>query len=140
MTPTPRGILGLVATIATATLGPPAISNSAQSRGAVAFEHVTVVPMDRERTLENHTVIVRNGVIATMGRDGSVTIPTGATRVDGRGRYLMPGLADMHVHPYDTDQFVNYVAHGITTIGVLNGAPQVLRWRQPVARVEMLGP
>jgi hypothetical protein len=140
MTPTPRGILGLVATIAIATLGPAAIPNSAQSRGVVAFEHVTVVPMDRERTLENHTVIVRNGAIATMGRDGSVTIPTGATRVDGRGRYLMPGIADMHVHPYDTDQFVNYVAHGITTIGVLNGAPQVLRWRQQVARGEILGP
>ena len=140
MTPTPRGILSMVAAVAIVIVADRATSDAPQSGGVVVFEHVAVVPMDRERTLENHTVVVRGGVISALGRDGSVAIPTGATRVDGRGRYHLPGLADMHAHPYDTDQFVNYLAHGITTIGVLNGAPMVLRWRQQVVRGEILGP
>lgn len=106
----------------------------------LAFEHVTVVPMDRERVLERYTVLVRGGRIAAMGPDGSVRVPTGALRVDGKGRYLMPGLADMHVHPYNADQFLNYLAHGVTTIAVLNGSRNVLRWRAQIARGAMLGP
>lgn len=101
---------------------------------ALAFEHVTVVPMDRERVLERYTVLVRGGRIAAMGPDGSVRVPTNALRVDGNGRYLMPGLADMHVHPYNADQFLNYLAHGVTTIAVLNGSRNVLRWRAQIAR------
>jgi hypothetical protein len=129
-----------VAAIAAPVLAGRSFHTAQQSRGAIAFEHATVVPMDRERTLPNHTVVVQGGVITAVGRDGEVRIPAEAARIDVRGRYVMPGLADMHVHPYDTDQFINYVAHGITTIGVLNGAPQVLRWRQQVASGQLLGP
>ncbi|MEJ7812569.1 MAG: amidohydrolase family protein [Gemmatimonadaceae bacterium] len=106
----------------------------------VAFEGVTVVPMDRERVLERQTVVVRDGRIARIGPSGAVRVPAGAIRVDGRGRYLMPGLADMHVHPYNTDQFVNYLAHGVTTIAVLNGSRYSLRWREQVANGTLLGP
>jgi hypothetical protein len=129
-----------VATVAASVLAGRSLPDTRQARGAIAFEHVTVVPMDRERTLANHTVVVQGGVITAVGRDGEVTIPSGAARIDLRGRYVMPGLADMHVHLYDTDQFINYLAHGITTIGVLHGAPPVLRWRRQVERGELLGP
>ena len=108
--------------------------------GVVAFERVTVVPMDRERLLADQTVVVRGGRIAAMGPRRLVQVPAGAVRVDGRGRYLMPGLADMHVHPYNADQFVNHLAHGVTTIAVLNGTRAVLGWRDQVRRGEMLGP
>lgn len=105
-----------------------------------AFEHVTVVPMDSERTLADYTVVVRGTRVVAMGPSARVVVPRGATRVDGAGRYLMPGLADMHVHPYDTDQFIDYLAHGVTTIAVLNGSPSVLRWRDAVAAGALLGP
>ena len=139
MIPTTRAISGVV-TVAAAVLAGRSFHTAEQSRGAIAFEHVAVVPMDRERVLANHTVVVQGGVITAVGRDADVAVPAGATRIDGRGRFVMPGLADMHVHPYDTDQFINYLAHGITTIGVLNGAPRVLKWRQQVASGALLGP
>ena len=129
-----------VAAIAASVLARRSFHAVQQARGAIAFEHVAVVPMDRQRILENQTVVVRDGVIAAVGRDGAVTIPAGATRVDLRGRYVMPGLADMHVHPYGTDQFINYLAHGVTTIAVLHGAPEMLRWRGQVERGEIVGP
>jgi tetratricopeptide (TPR) repeat protein len=127
-----------VLTLAALVLLPAAPPLAAQP--AIAFEHVTVVPLDRERVLERHTVLLRGGRIAAVGPDGSLRIPAGTIRVDGSGRYLMPGLADMHVHPYNTDQFLDYLAHGVTTIAVLNGSLDALRWRAEVARGTRLGP
>jgi hypothetical protein len=121
-------------------LGAPPVVPPVLSQAPIAFEHVSVVPMDRNRVLERHTVLVRNGRIVAVGPDGSLRIPAGALRVDGIGKYLMPGLADMHVHPYNADQFLDYLAHGVTTIAVLNGSRDALRWRADVARGALLGP
>lgn len=63
-----------------------------------AFVDVAVVPMDRERVIEHQTVLVRDGRIERIGPADVVDVPLDAARVDGRGRYLIPGLADMHVH------------------------------------------
>ena len=109
-------------------------------QGVVAFEHVTVIPMDSERDLRDYTVVVRDGRISAVGPARRTSIPAGAQRVDGAGKYLMPGLSDMHVHPYDTDQFIDYIAHGVTTIAVLNGSPAVLRWRNAILSGALLGP
>jgi cytosine/adenosine deaminase-related metal-dependent hydrolase len=64
----------------------------------VAFIDVTVVPMDKEQILPHQTVVVTGGRIAQVGRSTSVKVPLGALKITGTGRYLMPGLADMHVH------------------------------------------
>jgi imidazolonepropionase-like amidohydrolase len=64
----------------------------------VAIVDVTVVPMDRERLLEHQTVVVQDGRIAALGPPHSVRFPATARQIDGRGKFLMPGLTDMHVH------------------------------------------
>ena len=64
----------------------------------VAFVNVNVVPMDRERILPGQTVIVRADRISKIGPADTIHIPEGALRIDGRDKYLMPGLVDMHVH------------------------------------------
>jgi imidazolonepropionase-like amidohydrolase len=64
----------------------------------VAIVDVTVVPMDRERLVEHQTVVVQNGRITAMGASQSVRFPATAQEIDGRGKFLMPGLTDMHVH------------------------------------------
>src|SRR4051812_34612886 len=71
-------------------------SFTAISAQTVAFTGVNVIPMDKERVLENQTVLVRDGIIAEIGK--KVKIPAGAQIIDGRGKYLIPGLVDMHVH------------------------------------------
>ena len=65
---------------------------------SLAFVDISLVPMDRPQVLEHQTVLVRNGRIAAIGESTSVRIPAEALQVDGRGKFLMPGLADMHVH------------------------------------------
>jgi imidazolonepropionase-like amidohydrolase len=64
----------------------------------LAFVDVSVVPMDKEQILSHQTVIVVEGRIAQVGPVASVKVARDARRIDGRGKFLMPGLADMHVH------------------------------------------
>ncbi len=64
----------------------------------VAFVDVHVLPMDAERVLRSQTVIIQGERIAATGPFSAVAIPPGAFRIEGRGRYLVPGLVDMHVH------------------------------------------
>ena len=115
---------------------------------AVAFVGVNVVPMDRERVLENQTVLVRGGRIAEVGPASKVKVPEGALRVEGRGKYLMPGLAEMHGHlpPPNAGEAVTeavlflFVANGVTTVRGMFGFPNHTALRERVARGELLGP
>ena len=105
----------------------------------VAFVGVNVVPMDTERVLTAQTVVVRDGVIAEIGAVEDVAVPDGAQVVYGRGRYLVPGLIDMHVHVLARD-LRTYVENGITTVRDLAGLDSVLTAAQRVERGELLGP
>jgi hypothetical protein len=60
--------------------------------------HVNLVPMTRDTVLEDMTVLIDGERIVTIGRANRLTVPPGARVVEGRGRYLMPGLADAHAH------------------------------------------
>jgi imidazolonepropionase-like amidohydrolase len=120
----------------------------ASAPGVIAFVDVNVIPMDRERVLEGQTVIVRDGRIASVEPSARARIPSGALRVDGRGKYLIPGLAEMHAHipgaqaseQMIRDIFTLYVANGVTTIRGMLGAPNQLTLRAKTATGEMLGP
>lgn len=66
--------------------------------GVTAFVDVGVVPMDRDTVLLDQTVLVAGGRVTALGPARQVHVPAGAVRIDGRGNFLLPGLADMHVH------------------------------------------
>lgn len=115
---------------------------------AVAFVGVTVIPMDRERVLAGQTVLVRGERIVEIGPSARVRVPAGATRVEGAGKYLMPGVAEMHAHipgPNAGAELVErvlflYVANGVTTIRGMLGAPSHLSLRDRAARREIWSP
>ena len=65
---------------------------------ATAFVNVNVVPMDRQQVLEGQTVIVQGDRILRIGPAATTDVPTGAIRIDGQGKYLLPGLSDLHAH------------------------------------------
>jgi imidazolonepropionase-like amidohydrolase len=119
---------------------PPVLDLTPPPPAAYAITGVSVVPMDRDRVLARHTVLVRDGRIAAVGPDGRVGIPAGVTRIDGRGRFLIPGLADMHVHLLERSELLAYAANGITTVRNLHGLGRHLAWRDSLARGELLGP
>jgi hypothetical protein len=121
---------------------------TAAQSAVLAFTNVNVVPMDRERVLENQTVIVRDGRIAEIGSATQIKVPEGAQKIDGTGKYLMPGLAEMHGHlppPNQGDANTNafltlFVANGVTTVRVMYGFPNSLDVRKRVVSGQVLGP
>jgi len=109
------------------------------------FTGVSVIPMDREEVLQNQTVIVENGRIAYVG--GPRNAPTGATVVDGRGKFLIPGIAEFHAHVPSGAGAVNarraltlYVLAGVTTARGMLGAPMHLAVRDSIAAGQLFGP
>lgn len=114
----------------------------------VVFEGVSVVPMDRERVIANQTVVVRDGRIVYVGNAKGAPATPGAQRVAGSGKFLLPGLAEMHAHipggqapPEVTRRVLELFAlNGVTQIRGMLGDPLHLTLRQQVERGELLGP
>jgi imidazolonepropionase-like amidohydrolase len=114
----------------------------------IAFIDVTVVPMDRERLVPNTTLVVQGDRIVSLGPTSEIVVPKGALKVSGKGRYLIPGLAEMHAHipgGQASDSIVErtlflYVAGGITTIRGMLGHPKHLGLRARAARGEIISP
>ena len=118
----------------------PELSVITQPRRVYAIVDVTVIPMDRERLLNHQVVIVRGDRIAEVGSMGSVRVPPAAVRIDGRNRYLLPGMFDMHAHVEDTTDMLLWLAKGFTTVRNLEGRPQHLQWRRSIRTGQLLGP
>ena len=141
-------ILFCVAAAAVHAHAPQAPAAPQGPQATVAFTNVHVVPMDSERVLQDQTVIVRGDRIVSIGPAASASVPAGATRVDGRGKYLMPGLAEMHGHvppptapkAFTDDVLYLFVANGITTVRGMQGAPGQLDLREAARRGEIVSP
>ena len=90
-----------------------------QSRAAqaVAVTNVSVIDVAAARSRMGQTVVIADGRIAAVGRSRRVKLPDGAQVVDGTGKFLIPGLWDMHVHGTGTPHFSElYVANGVTGV------------------------
>jgi hypothetical protein len=113
------------------------------------FVGVTVVPMDRETTLRDQTVVVRGERIVSIGPSRDTPISSNATVINGKDLYLVPGLTDAHVHlagtifgpgRTDFDDAALYLAYGVTTVFNLGGTQEHLEWRRRIVGGELTGP
>lgn len=113
-----------------------------------AFVNVNAVPMASNQVLANWTVVISDGKVVSMGPSTAIRPPAGATVIDGRGKYLMPGLTEMHGHippPTSSPELIEsvlflYVANGVTTVRGMQGAPGQLELRERAARGEIVAP
>ena len=105
----------------------------------LAIVNVNIIPMDSERILESQTLIVEKTKIIKIGPSSLVKIPKSAQIIDGKDKFLVPGLMDMHVHLEESDLQL-FLANGVTTVRNLNGDETHLELRRKVAQREILGP
>jgi imidazolonepropionase-like amidohydrolase len=138
-------LLYIIFAFATLKISAQDIPNSA-SRDIV-FTSVNVIPMDKETVLQNQTVVVRNGRIAAIGEARKTKYNSGALVIDAKGKYLMPGLAEMHAHvpPINNIEPMKevcllFAANGITTIRGMLGHPRHLELRSKLQSGEITGP
>ncbi len=122
---------------------------ASSSKPAIAFTHVNVIDATGSPVQTDMTVVVEGQRIAAVGKDGREQIPQNARVIDARGKYLIPGLWDMHVHeifgawlPRNEEIIpLLFVANGITGVRDMGGDLEPLKqWRADIAAGRMLGP
>ena len=114
---------------------------SAQPPRLTAFVGATVVPMDSPRIIADQVVLVRGERIVQVGPASSVRIPHGARRIDAHGLYLMPGLADMHIHLLEPQAYIPLLlANGVTTVRHMASPPDVRALRTVGPTIYTAGP
>ncbi len=127
---------------------------------ALALENVTVIPMAGPQYIENATVVIRDGRIAAIESAPTAELTAGMQRIDARGKWLMPGLTDMHTHvenirmlrlilkdatiPASTigndDVFLPYIANGVLQVLDLQGMSETIGQRVEIEAGRVLGP
>lgn len=117
-----------------------------------AFTHVNVVPMTGDQVIPNQTVVVQGDRITELGPADQVQVEEGTTIIGSEGAYLMPGLADMHMHTrenwrggsWPVSPLLLYLANGVTTIRDLGPAGSdltyPLAWRESIENGWHAGP
>ncbi len=105
------------------------------------IRHVNIVAPATGEVRADMLVRVADGRIVAVGPDRGDPAGADATEIDGTGRYLLPGLADMHVHQLTSaSQHLLHVATGVTTVRDMVGFPWLLEWREKSERDEWLAP
>ena len=141
-----------VLTILGAVLAVAAFPAAAKQQGAdVMIRDVTVIDVEHAKPVLGQAVVLRGRDIVAVGPDARIVREWRAKHtVDGKRRFLIPGLWDMHVHFGGGPELIKenmallplYVAHGITTIRDASGdlPDQVLSWRSEIASGTLFGP
>ncbi len=108
----------------------------------LAITGVTVIDTAGGPPRPNQTVLIRGDRIAAVGGPGDVTVPADADTLDAAGKFLIPGLWDMHVHIAGPDYLKLFLAHGVTGVREMHAFfPEgILRIRQLVREGLMNGP
>lgn len=139
----------VLAVFASATLG---LASSAETAQPVdlLIRHASVIDVRNGAVTNDRLVAVRGGEIVDVAADGKFANYVARQTVDATGKFVMPGLWDMHVHfgggedliQENKDLLPLYVAYGITSVRDCAGdiADEVLAWRGEVARGELTGP
>jgi imidazolonepropionase-like amidohydrolase len=98
--------------------------------------------------LQDHSVHVKDGRFVAVAPTTKFKVPAGATRIDARGKFLMPGFAEMHGHipppsapaALIDDVLFLYIANGVTTVRGMLGYPGQLDLREKAKRNEIAAP
>ncbi|MCI0617599.1 hypothetical protein L0244_31885, partial [bacterium] len=111
----------------------------------LALTHVNVIAMTGAKLKPDMTLVIVGNRIVAIGKTGKARVPKGARVIDATGKYLIPGLWDMHVHLGDEDFDKNFnlslfIANGITGIRLMDGDPAYYAWRKEAESGNLLAP
>src|SRR5262245_45393441 len=114
------------------------VAASTQPRPLI-LTHVNVIDVQTGSIGRDMTVTLANGRISAID-PASARPDAGAQVVDGTGKFLIPGLWDMHVHWYYERFLKLFLANGVIGVRQMFGFPQLLDWRRRIEQGELLGP
>jgi hypothetical protein len=123
--------------------------NASATNPPIAIVGASVIPMNKEYVLVDHTILVRDGLIEKVDKMKNIKVPDGYIVIDGKGKFVMPGLFDMHTHFFkeqgdhrhgcETDLKL-MIANGLTTVRIMAGHPDYLMAKHNVKEKKWSGP
>jgi imidazolonepropionase-like amidohydrolase len=129
--------------VAAGTMGCRDFQPTAQT-GVLAFTHVTIIDATGSPAQPGMTVVIEKGRIASIGKDADIAVPQEAHVIDGTGKFLIPGLVDMHVHTSWDPYFIRplMLANGVTGVRDMfsSDLPAIQRRRKEVEAGRLSGP
>jgi Amidohydrolase family len=134
--PTIRAFLLLFALLALLLAQP---SQPLQAKPLV-FLHATVIDATGAPARSDMTVVITGSQINAIGETGNVRVPPEAQVIDATGKFVIPGLWDMHVHWYLKEYLPLFIANGVTGVRLMWGVPMHHAWRQEIEQGTLLGP
>ena len=105
--------------------------------GAILIKNVNIIPMTQDTILEHKMILLKDGMINQISDEIN---SENAEVIDGKNKYLIPGLIDMHVHVWDKYELGVYLANGVTTVRNLWGMPMHLRMKEAINNDEIYAP
>ncbi len=128
--------------------------SSCSSKKEVAYDLIihsaTIVDTYSGNLVQNQSIAIIGDSIANIKNDDDATIWKAKKKVDASGKYVIPGLWDMHVHFGGGDSLIAenknllplYIANGVTTVRDCSAdiSPSVFKWKDEIAKGELLGP
>lgn len=110
-----------------------------------AITHITVIDPKSGSVKRDMTVLIRGARIAAVGKTKTVRVTGSTQTIDGRGKFVIPGLWDMHVHLESGDFGRNHylrllLVNGVTGIRLMDGDPTYYRWQREIEQGLLLGP
>ncbi len=124
-------------------LAPVACSPSTGPSATVAFENVMVIDATGAAPASAMTVTTTDGKITSIEPSARARVPAAAQRIDGTGKFLIPGLWDLHVHLTSTTEIAGpaLIANGVTGVRDMGGDLEHIDWmRGRIERGEIIGP
>jgi imidazolonepropionase-like amidohydrolase len=106
----------------------------------LVFVHATVIDATGTPAQPDVTVVITGDRITAIGKSAEVPLPANARIVEAAGKFLIPGLWDMHVHWYDKDYLPLFIANGVTGARIMWGIPAHHEWRKEIEQGSLLGP
>jgi len=106
----------------------------------LVITHATVIDATGAPAERDYAVVITGDRITGIGETAMVVVPHGARVVDASGKFLIPGLWDMHVHPQGKEYLALFIANGVTGARVMWGSAEDHEWRKEIEAGELIGP
>jgi imidazolonepropionase-like amidohydrolase len=118
----------------------PALRSLGATENPLVFVHATVIDATGAPAQSDVTVVITGDRITAIARSAAVAVPKDARIVDASGKFLIPGLWDMHVHWYQKADLPLFIANGVTGVRIMWGMPVHHEWRKEIEQGSLLGP
>ena len=115
-------------------------SLSTKAQDDYLIRNVSLISMEKDTIISDCDILISNRTIKQIGKGLQVS-NSKVTIIDGTNKFIIPGLADMHLHLWgDSTALELYVANGVTSIKSMSGKPAYLKWKEQIQSGKKLGP